>query len=82
LLSASWGARAMTVVYDQPSEVDNQAGVVLVDGPGSVSVSLTPLAAARTAAALIENAAAAEGERLVQDYRARRRRTDELDGGL
>ncbi len=35
--------------YSNPSDVTADEGEVLVDGPGNVSVSLTPEAAAKTA---------------------------------
>lgn len=51
-------------VYDEPSEVAAESGDVVVDGPGSVAVMLTPEAAAETSHRLLFAAAEAQGQRL------------------
>lgn len=43
-------------VEDQPGEAVAEDGVVLLDGPGGVAVSLTPAAASQTAASLMRAA--------------------------
>jgi len=50
-------------VYNEPSQVDAQDGIVVVDGPDAVAVLLTPEAAAETSDGLLENAAKAAGQR-------------------
>ena len=47
-------------LYDNPSDVDNDAGEILVSGPDGIAVSLTPRAAAETGRRLIDNAADAK----------------------
>ena len=49
-------------INDQPSEVSAQDGVVLVEGPDSVTVSLTPEAAEETSHRLLEGAITAKGQ--------------------
>jgi hypothetical protein len=49
--------------YSKPSEVVADDGKVLVDGPDSVDVALTPEAALETGGRLIEEAAIAAGQR-------------------
>ena len=49
-------------VHDVASETEAVDGVVLVDGPGSVAVLLTPGAAEETAARLNESADEARGQ--------------------
>lgn len=48
--------------YDKPSEVAANEGRVLVDGPDSVDVALTPDAALETGGRLIDAAAEAAGQ--------------------
>lgn len=43
-------------LYDNPSDVDNEGGEILVSGPDGIAVSLTPRAAAETGRRLIDNA--------------------------
>lgn len=49
-------------VYDEPSEVTAEEGVVLVDGPDGVAVAITPDAAEKTADRLFEGAVTARGQ--------------------
>ena len=57
-------------VYDEPSTVTADEGVVDVDGPDGVEVQLTPEAAVETSDRLLDKAAEAAG------LRVRARRTD------
>jgi hypothetical protein len=50
-------------IYDEPSKVSAKDGVVKVDGPDSVDVSLTPDAALETSARLLAGAATAQGQK-------------------
>ncbi len=50
-------------VFDTPSEVSAEDGVVKVDGPDGVDVSLTPDAAVETSNRLLEEAMKAGGQR-------------------
>lgn len=50
------------VVYDEPSAVDAEDGVVVVDGPGPVDVRLTPDAAEETSHRLLTGALKARGQ--------------------
>ena len=43
-------------VHDEPSETEAVGGAVLVDGPGAVTVLLSPSAAEQTAERLSESA--------------------------
>jgi len=47
-------------LYDNPSDVDNDAGEILVSGPDGIAVLLTPRAAAETGRRLIDNNADAK----------------------
>jgi hypothetical protein len=59
-------------VYDEASEVDSKAGSVDVTGPDAVDVTLTPIAAAKTGAKMVEKAAEAIGkEAMNKDARKR-----------
>ena len=49
--------------YDEPSQIKEKDGEVLVDGPDGVAVSLTPEAAAETSDRMMEGAATAAGQR-------------------
>jgi len=49
--------------YDEPSEVVAEDGRVLVDGPDSVDVALTPEAAEATSNRLLDAAVEAGGQR-------------------
>ena len=51
------------IIYDQPSEVDADDGVVVVNGPDDVAVRLTPKAAEETSDRLLEGAMKARGQR-------------------
>ena len=50
-------------IYDSPSEVTPQDGVVRVKGPDAVDVKLTPEAAEETSDRLIDGAVIARGQR-------------------
>lgn len=52
-------------VYDTPTHAVAEHGVVMLDGPNGVAVSLTPGAARASAAAMI--AAADQADRQVKD---------------
>ena len=52
--------------YDTPSKVTAEDGEVMVDGPDGVAVSLTPDAAAETSDRLLEQAAIARGQELLE----------------
>lgn len=54
-------------VYDDPSEVDAQDGEVLVKGPDSVDIRLTPGAAEETSDRLLNGAMKARGQRYFTD---------------
>jgi hypothetical protein len=49
----------MTKLHDEPSETSAEDGEVMLDGPGNVSVSMTPDAAAETAERLGKSASEA-----------------------
>lgn len=51
--------------HEQPSDVAAEAGHVVVDGPGSVAVTLSPEAALATAERLEEGAVLAQGQRVL-----------------
>lgn len=51
-------------VYDEASETEAVDGAVAVNGPDSVSVLLTPDAAAETSDRLLDSAATAQGQRV------------------
>jgi hypothetical protein len=53
------------IVYDEPSEVVAEAGVVVVDGPDGVAVTLTPQSASETGRRL--QARADEAEKQAQE---------------
>ena len=59
-------------VYDQPSEVSAEGGVVAVDGPDSVAVRLTPEAAEETSHRLLDGAIRAKGQEWMHEARQRR----------
>lgn len=59
-------------VHDSPSEVGAEEGVVVVDGPDGVAVSLTPEAAAETSERLLFGAAKARGQEIAEEKRSRR----------
>ena len=52
-------------VYDEPSDVVAEAGVVVVDGPDGVAVTLTPASATETGRRL--QAKADEAEKQAQE---------------
>lgn len=49
-------------IYDEPSMVDAEDGVVVVDGPGAVDVRMTPDAAEETSQRLLTGALKARGQ--------------------
>ena len=49
-------------VYDEPSEVDADGGIVSVNGPDAVDVKLTSDAAAETSDRLLRGAMKARGQ--------------------
>lgn len=64
----------MAKVYSEASDVTNEKGVVVVDGPDAVAVSLTPEAAAKTGSRLLDNAAEAKGDADMEAAREKRKR--------
>ena len=50
-------------VYDKPSEVEANDGVIEVDGPDAVAVAMTPEAAEETSERLTNEAVKARGQR-------------------
>ena len=61
-------------VYDAPSRVTAEHGNVVVDGPDSIAVQMTPEAAAETSHRLLGGAVEAQGQRVRQRLR------DTIDG--
>jgi len=53
-------------IYADPSAVDAKDGVVEVDGPDSVDVTMTPEAAEETADRLLEQSITARGQRIMK----------------
>ena len=56
-------------IYNEPSKVSAEEGVVIVDGPDGIAVSLTPDAALETGGRLIDGAAEARGQQIIADKR-------------
>ena len=54
----------MSKVYDQPSKIAADQGIVIVDGPDGVAVSFTPRAAEETSDRLLRGAVEAHGQRV------------------
>ena len=54
-------------IYDQPSKVDAEDGVVTVDGPDAVDVKLTPDAARETSDRLLHGSMKAQGQKIRED---------------
>lgn len=54
-------------VYDEASQVDASDGAVIVHGPDSVDVRLTPQAAEETSERLLQAAMKARGQRYFED---------------
>jgi hypothetical protein len=54
--------------YEEPSSVTASDGDVLVKGPDSVDVGLTPDAAEETSNRLLEGSMKARGQRRLKDY--------------
>ena len=59
----------MAETYDEASSVSAEGGDVVVDGPDGVAVTLTPNAAAETGGRLIDGAAQAQGQRIMDEHR-------------
>ncbi len=57
-----------TKVYEQPSAVTAEEGDVLVEGPDSISIALTPEAAEETSNRLLEGSMKARGQRHLRKY--------------
>jgi hypothetical protein len=55
--------------YDTPSKVSAEAGEVMIDGPDGVAFSLTPEAAVETSDRLLEQAALARGQEMMDRKR-------------
>ena len=51
-------------IHDEPSKVTAEDGVVIVDGPDGVAVSLTPEAAIETSDRLLQAGTQARGQNL------------------
>ena len=64
----------MDRIYDEPSEVEAQDGVVVVDGPDGVAVLLTPGAAEETSHRLLDKATEAQGQKRLREADAAKRR--------
>ena len=56
-------------IYSKPSDVTAEDGVVNVDGPDAVDVSLTPDAAMETSERLLEGAMTAQGQKHFDDLK-------------
>lgn len=63
----------MDKVHDTPSEVVAEEGVVMVEGPDGVDVSLTPEAAVETSDRLLEGGMKARGQQINAEREAERR---------
>ena len=59
-------------IYDEPSEVKAQDGIVSVDGPDGVAVQLTPGAALETSDRLLDGAAEAQGQIVAKQWESRK----------
>jgi len=62
-----WARMSNEQVYDEPSKVRAEDGVVNVEGPDAVDVKLTPDAAEQTADSLTEESMRARGQRRLKD---------------
>lgn len=51
------------IIYNEPSAVSAEDGIVLVDGPNHVHVRMTPDAAEETSGRLMHNVLKARGQR-------------------
>ena len=51
-------------IYEDPSDVEADDGIVSVDGPDAVDVKLTPDAAAETSHRLLKGAMKAQGQKV------------------
>jgi hypothetical protein len=56
-------------IYDEPSKVDADNGVVIVKGPDAVDVRLTAGAAEETSERLLQGAMKARGQRYFREDR-------------
>ena len=57
-------------VYDEATKVTAQDGVVVLDGPDGVDVSITPDAAEETSTRLFDAAAQARGQEIMRRHRS------------
>ena len=64
--SVSW-AVTREKAYDEATDVTAKDGEVILDGPDSVDVKVTPEAAEQTADNLLEGAMKARGQRRLED---------------
>ncbi len=62
-------------VYQEPSDVSVENGVVSVKGPDAVDVKMTPEAADETSDRLLEGALKAHGQKVTDKARRKRRPT-------
>jgi osmotically-inducible protein OsmY len=62
-----FGAMKNDKIYNEATEVTAKDGEVILDGPDSVDVKVTPEAAEETADNLIEGAMKARGQRRLKD---------------
>lgn len=60
-------------IYDAPSEVKANDGVVRIEGPDGVAVSITPDAAIETSDRLLQGGLEANGQRVAAEREAARR---------
>ena len=60
-----------TKPYDEPSNVEAKDGIVIVDGPDGVAVSMTPEAADETSHRLLFGAAKAKGQEVAKRDKVR-----------
>lgn len=56
-------------IYDEPSDVDAEDGIVMVKGPDAVDVRLTPDAAEETSERLNHGAMKARGQKYFSDQK-------------
>ena len=59
--------------WNEPSEVEAEAGEVVVDGPDGVAISFTPDAAVETSERLLEGGLAARGQQIMEKARGKTR---------
>ena len=69
-------AKDASGAYVEPSQVEAEDGLVSVDGPDGVAVTLTPDAALETSDRLLHAGIAAQGQRIMKPVRNRSRGGD------